>query len=1142
MLTAGRIKAGVIVALTTVVTFCLAPSVARAEAPPGGLYQTSCSNPSIVVGSDGMASLIAECTNFYGQSQTDVLASPFSCDIRTLNGKPWSDIINWNGALRCLVSDHADPTGQGNIDMVGKTVFRDAKEERTYWTIDQPTITSPNPVPYPQIKYQAGDTVTLFAGGCAQTGGIGNTWKSYINPQPASDGKYYGEALLPGTGKPLTRIGVAGQGINGEKLLVFPTGDTDLFLSLGYVDDAYGDNGYYSHDDGDNGQCAPGIGTGPAWIVFLVAHPLTPSTMPAPYSSGTKPFDVIYNQLDFNGLPFNPLWHAQKGHLADLADALSVAPDFSAICGPAFSSPNQSTTGSVLADVFLGPVLGGEADGNDWPTSMNPTVLASVCTSQNPSVDQFFVGNSWEGSQVLSLGPICSQQNPTQPIRGHLNWQPVTYSGLIHFSDYSGPFPEDNDFNLILQAGWGLTTGSIKMAGDSSSETFPYDGFLLELDSREVVPHFQTDWWKNFAKTALANDRGAAEEMLGGSWEADDPGFIPPDQGYISVVTGLLGIDGVHDGGISELHPVFSIAVHLPGDVGTSTGVTEHWQIFIRNQGDEGDCSNQIHTFEPEQLNGRDYYISLPWPSAGLSTPSPASVVATVHATPWVSGATVGRTQAAPGLGVYLNFKSPPYAAGGQVPFFGFDGDVTLQYTYPTPVDHRAVARETHASTNRTASNDNDEVEEFPWEKVVEGVKDPAVKAHLLKYFSQKPAVVAHDQARPSIAEASDVTIVGPRSVSVGATLPRRTKTFLDPGRPRRWDDLASASGNPRRAFQAIDVQNIFVLGADGVLSLEDRSLGSGTSQIVDRDVESFEAISLSEVLTLKKNGPLLGNHNALWDVRGPFGTKAKGSCIEGFVWRQASPSDHVCVTPGTRAQAGADNAAGPGRVAAGGRCEQGFVWRQADPTDHVCVSPAVRDQTEKQNHYGEYRVSGPSLTKFIGWPVSRFKAAAQGVTMLDPGGNLWLAAGNPPDTSKPTVLAKDVRTFQVLDPAHYLILTTDDKLQPHSLNGGPEGPVYSNIWAFQQTGDGSLFTISGFDVLRREQPALEIDTNVQSFQAMDANTIFFLKYDGSLTLRRTANVNSRVRLTPPSQGMSGRFKRLTRKQFSFSMKRDNSG
>lgn len=96
----GRTKFGVMIALTMLVMFCLAPSVVRAKSPPGGLYQTNCSNASIEVGPDGMATLLANCVNFYGQSQIDVLASPFSCNIRTLNGKPWSDIINWNGALR----------------------------------------------------------------------------------------------------------------------------------------------------------------------------------------------------------------------------------------------------------------------------------------------------------------------------------------------------------------------------------------------------------------------------------------------------------------------------------------------------------------------------------------------------------------------------------------------------------------------------------------------------------------------------------------------------------------------------------------------------------------------------------------------------------------------------------------------------------------------------------------------------------------------------------------------------------------------------------------------------------------------------------------------------------------------------------
>jgi hypothetical protein len=34
------------------------------------------------------------------------------------------------------------------------------------------------------------------------------------------------------------------------------------------------------------------------------------------------------------------------------------------------------------------------------------------------------------------------------------------------------------------------------------------------------------------------------------------------------------------------------------------------------------------------------------------------------------------------------------------------------------------------------------------------------------------------------------------------------------------------------------------------------------------------------------------------------------GSCIQGFVWREANSTDHLCVTPQTRSQTAADNGA----------------------------------------------------------------------------------------------------------------------------------------------------------------------------------------------------------------------------------------
>src|SRR5712671_2588466 len=48
------------------------------------------------------------------------------------------------------------------------------------WQIAQPNVKRPM-TSYPQIRFQPGDSVTIVAGGCVQTGGSGLTWKLYVN-------------------------------------------------------------------------------------------------------------------------------------------------------------------------------------------------------------------------------------------------------------------------------------------------------------------------------------------------------------------------------------------------------------------------------------------------------------------------------------------------------------------------------------------------------------------------------------------------------------------------------------------------------------------------------------------------------------------------------------------------------------------------------------------------------------------------------------------------------------------------------------------------------------------------------------------------------------------------------------------------
>ena len=79
-------------------------------------------------------------------------------------------------------------------------------------------------------------------------------------------------------------------------------------------------------------------------------------------------------------------------------------------------------------------------------------------------------------------------------------------------------------------------------------------------------------------------------------------------------------------------------------------------------------------------------------------------------------------------------------------------------------------------------------------------------------------------------------------------------------------------------------------------------------------------------------------------------------TCLDGFVWRQATPRDHVCVTPEVRAQTARDNALAPAAAArrpapSGPTCASpGYVWREALPGDHVCVTPATWQQVHDDN------------------------------------------------------------------------------------------------------------------------------------------------------------------------------------------------
>lgn len=143
-----------------------------------------------------------------------------------------------------------------------------------HWTrIDQPEVRQA--VTNLPMQAWAGDRIWFRAGGCVQTGGSGKTWKRYVNPSgPNAYRIYHGQIQIPGVIDTMTNFSQLVSDSQWSPMFTvqggggpFPTPPSPI--SIGYTDDGYGDNGYYSHDDGTENQC---LGIGPAWIELYICR------------------------------------------------------------------------------------------------------------------------------------------------------------------------------------------------------------------------------------------------------------------------------------------------------------------------------------------------------------------------------------------------------------------------------------------------------------------------------------------------------------------------------------------------------------------------------------------------------------------------------------------------------------------------------------------------------------------------------------------------------------------------------------------------------------------------------------------------------------------------------------------------------
>jgi hypothetical protein len=300
--------------------------------------------------------------------------------------------------------------------------------------IRQPNVKQ-NVTPYPGITFQAGDEIVVDAGGCVQTGGIGPTWKRYVNPSGEESEKYYfGEIWIPG----VTQIMQPIQGITTPLFVPAGASPNNLFLRLGYSDDGYGDNGYYDHDDGTENQCAGQAG-GAAWVTLTVTH----NTVAPPQTSEVAPFDLFWSQVDSNWIPFQAVWGESINHRLNPTDHPSGLPS-DAIC----STP--------------------------W---LNP------CTTQAPSIDMAPWPNTWVSCDRLG-----------GPLTGHANWGPGTYQGTLLWESKSDAGADDDySINMTTQDNAGATDGRaegyhIEFDSDETVDNFNstwWNGFHTLVDENE---------------------------------------------------------------------------------------------------------------------------------------------------------------------------------------------------------------------------------------------------------------------------------------------------------------------------------------------------------------------------------------------------------------------------------------------------------------------------------------------------------------------------------------------------------------------------------------------------------------------------------------------------------------------------------
>jgi hypothetical protein len=204
-------------------------------------------------------------------------------------------------------------------------------------------------------------------------------------------------------------------------------------------------------------------------------------------------------------------------------------------------------------------------------------------------------------------GLTCGVKDAEPIIRGHVNWLVVSQTGRLRWGGFAGGVG-DHDFDLFMEAPHLVTRGNvIANRRERSIKQDPQRDSLIELEFSgvETVGLFSTEYGGELWSPLLAlRQVSTGSPEYGWQNRRADSLF----RNRPAVVTGLLGLDGEHDFH-TELHPVLALAADVSHEMRDRD---DHaWLVFIRNMGNEGECSDgQVPWVSRDSTR---YVLEIPW-------------------------------------------------------------------------------------------------------------------------------------------------------------------------------------------------------------------------------------------------------------------------------------------------------------------------------------------------------------------------------------------------------------------------------------------------------------------------------------------------------------------------------------------------